>query len=309
MLGKKFSEWKVLNGVCLLGSMMYVISNLIVSRKIEDWLFVCMLLSATIFLNYRQYRLCRMLLGEEGNKFFGTLYQNKEWKAQIENLFCAKANDIFACAFAVLFAIVMFTFELQVNDVILKIFFAIFLFTANVPTGLAIVRLIRYFYYTKQWIEKIQFDILGTEYFEVDYVKKVRNSVLFTAVFYCSLSLSSILFTHIELNWLVGAYTIFAIILVCVVLLITNAMLGLRKEKAFNEAHHNINRKIAKELERLMECNSIDEFDKIEFYSKIKETMKKQREKKIEIDKILSGIGLVFITVIPIILQWLLELL
>lgn len=305
---KLLCEWQVLDAFYIFFLLIYVAVEWIINGQIEDILFLLLLTIATIFLNFRQKKLYHLLQeSEDGNSFFQSLYPNGEGQKQLANLFLQKSSDFFALAFALLFATVMYLFVLQEDLVILKISFIAFLFSANIPTGLAIARIIKYFYYTVQWISRISFDISGAEYFETRFIKRVRTNVLFTAVLYCTLSLSSVLFTEIELNWIVLLYTIFAISLIFTVLLITDTMIRYKRQRVFHAAYEKTNSLIAGELDRLIYHDAPKELQNLEFYLNLKDVLVKQNEKKFEFRKLWSNIGLVLISVIPIILQWLLD--
>ena len=305
---KLLCEWQILDAFYIFFLLLYLAAEWIFNGKIDDILFLLLLTAATVFLNFRQKKLYHLLQeSEDGKSFFQSLYPNGEGLKQLANLFMQKSSDFFALVFATLFATIMYLYILQEELVILKIAFAALLFSANIPTGLAIARIIKYFYYTIQWISRIRFDISGAEYFETRFIKRVRTNVLYTAVLYCTLSLSSILFTDIELNWIVFLYTVFAVSLIFAVLLITDTLIRYKRQRVFHAAYEKTNSLIAGELNQLIYHDAPKDLNNLEFYLNLKDILIKQNEKKFDFHKFLSNIGLVFITVIPIILQWILN--
>lgn len=303
-------EWLYLDVFYCIGMIIYIIAQLHHYRRINDLLFLLLLTFATLFLNYRQKKLYGiLLLEEEGSAFWKELEEGETQKEKVKNMFLCRRYDIGAVVFAFLFCCIMWQFHIWEDAVDIKAAFIFYLFFANIPTGLAIARLLLYFSQTVQWIHTIKFDVGINNSFAVKFVKKVRNSVLFTAVTYCTLSLSSILFTNIEINIIVILYTCFAAFLVISSLVITDLLLAGQTKHNIDMSLQKINDVISNNISTFIESDGNDEtaYKKIQRLIEVKNYMENQKNTQMDMGKILSNIGLVIITIIPVILQWLLE--
>lgn len=306
----RLPEWMMLDLVFAAGMMAYILSQLLVIGHVTDLLFIILLMSATVFLNFRQWDLYNTLMKDEGKEFFLEIYSRDEHEKQVKNIFLHPADNFIAVGYAIAFAIVMFMFDVWDSSPVIKIFFSVFLFTANIPTGYAILRILKYFYYNILWIKRLDFGFGLTNRFSERYIKKVCSKVLFTAATYCTVSLSSILFTEIELNILVMLYTIFAAILVIASLSLTSVLLRRKRQSNRFRIMDEIDVRISSLVEMTLEDSKANDetMGKMKELIEIKDYIANQTQSKVTVSKLLSSIGLLFITVIPVILQWLLEL-
>lgn len=145
--------------------------------------------------------------------------------------------------------------------------------------------------------------------FSVKFVKSLRSSVLFTAVTYCSLSLSSILFTDIEINVIVIIYTCFATALILFILLSTDFMIEHRRRMSAEDILEQVNKKINESMFHIINesGNDTEHYEKFQRMTEIKVLLEHQMHNRFDVQKILYSIGLLLITVIPVILQWILD--
>ena len=303
-------EWLYLDMLYCIGMIIYISVQFFCCRHIADWLFLGLLTLATLFLNYRQKKLYEILLIEEsGEAFWKELEDGGTKKEKAEKMFLDRRYDIGAVIFALLFCCIMWQFHIWKDIPGIKIAFVFYLFFANIPTGLAIIRLLLYFTQTVQWIHTIKFDVGINNAFAVKFVKRVRNNVLFTAVTYCTLSLSSMLFTDIEINIIVILYTCFAAFLVISSLVITDLLLVERTKHNIDISLQKINDVISSNISAFIENGGNDKtaFVRIQRLTEVKSYMESQKITRLDIGKIISNIGLVIITIIPVILQWLLD--
>lgn len=301
---KLMPEWLVLDIIYGIGVIIYILAQIFVTGKVSDLIFIAMLSAATLFLNYRQKNLYNSLVRKENEKLFVEDSLQKKFENNIEAIFLKRSDSCLAFAFAVLFAIVMWHFEAWNNCIELKVIFSVYLFTANIPTGYAVIRILKYFYYNTKWIEniKIEFGVHGG--FQERFIKRICMKVLFTAVVYCTLSLSSILFTQIQLNAIVVLYTLFAAMLVVISLSLTSVLLKKRVRASNIEIVETINLKIANIIINQVETEESNEakLQKMKELQELKEYILKEEKGRVNFGKLASNVGLLFITVIPIVL-------
>ena len=306
---KTMSEWFVLDLLLLFGTIFYSLVQYIKNGKIVDSVFIMLLFVATVFLNARQVKLFNSLTSTEGVVFFTKLFPKEEYERQIKNIFVNPIDTLIAVIFALMFSIVIYMFQIWEGEILIKWSFSVFIFVANVPTGYAIIRIFKYFYYNSKWINELDFQMGAINHSASDYIRKLCMEVLFSAATYCAVSLSSIMFTEIELNFIVICYTIFALILVGSALFLTNIIMQKRarisKLRTVDEIDNHIRINIAKRIND--EKHNEDDMLKIRELIEIREVMLNQNKSKIDIEKIVSGMGLLFITIIPIIVQWILD--
>lgn len=307
----RFPEWLMLDLIFSAGVIAYTLAQLLILGHVTDLTFIILLVIATFFLNYRQWDLYNTLMKGEGKEFFLGIYSQDEYEKQVKNIFLSPVDNYIAFGYAMVFAIVMLMFDVWNDSLCIKIIFSLFLFTANIPTGYAILRILRYFYSNMLWIKQIDFGLGLTNRHSERYIKKVCSKVLFTAATYCTISLSSVLFTQIELNIIVILYTIFAATLVLASLSLTNILLLKKRQHNRFKIMDDIDAKISSLVTLTLadEKKNDESMDKMRELIEIKNFIANQTQSKFNISKFLSNIGLLFITVIPIILQWLLELL
>ena len=287
----------------IVGLLVYIIGQLIIKGNVQDYLFIVLLSVATVFVNFRQQNLYDFLVCEDAERVFKSI--NIDCSIQNEQFFMKKGNVAFSVMFAAIFSVVIFSFKVWQKDEVLNILFSLYLFTANIPTGLAIIRIFKYFKKNVEWISNLNF---GVEFGKNEvFIKKICIKVLFTAVIYSAVSLSSVLFTAIELNYIVLIYTIFAILLIAVTVLITNTMIY---RKIFEERYKYIEKIEIIEKKVIDSMNNASEVhESLSMLKDLEDVRAIISKKRREIDwsKIGSGLGLLIITVIPIVLQWILE--
>lgn len=308
---KKFPEWMTLDIIFTIGMIIYLSAQLLIVGRVTDIIFIVMLTFATFFLNYRQWDLYNSLTKNEGKDFFLGIYSQEDHEKQVRYLFLYPADQYIAIGYAAVFAIVIMAFNVWNDHFILKLSFSLFLFTANIPTGYAILRILKYFYFNILWIKQLDFGLGLTNHFSERYIKKVCSKVLFTATTYTAVSLSSIFFTQIELNAVVLLYTIFAAMLVLISLSLTNILL--RRERLSNRSKllDEIDIKISSLVESVIsdQKQNDETMGKMRELIEVKDYINKQTHKGFNLSSFISGLGLLLITIIPVILQWLLELL
>lgn len=308
---KKFPEWMTLDIMFVVGMMVYLLAQFILTGNITDTIFIVMLSFATFFLNYRQLDLYNSLMKREGKDFFHEIYSQEEHKKQIRNIFLSPVDTYISLGYAFIFSVVILSFNVWDNNPVLNLSFSFFLFMANIPTGYAILRILKYFYYNVLWIKQLNFGMGLTNHFSERYIKKVCYKVLFTATTYSAVSLSSIFFTQIELNIIVILYTIFAVILVMTSLSLTNVFLRREREGNRWKVLDEIDVMISSLVESVMsdKNRNHETMEKLRDLVEVKDYITKQTQNRFSVSNFISSIGLLFITIIPVILQWLLELL
>lgn len=312
---KHMPEWVILDMLYSGGTFIYIFSQLIILGYLSDAIFIFMLSVATFFLNYRQHNLYRALMnGKNGliftreeistDKLAGGVFED-----EVNSIFTKKQDDIFAVIFAVLFVIVMWQFDSWNQHKILKIAFSVYLFTANIPTGYAVIRIFRYFYYNIKWIRNIEIEFGSQGGYSERFIKRICMKVLFTAVVYCTISLSSILFTQIQINIIVAVYTIFAMLLVIISLSLTSILLNKRVNENNAEMMEKIDLKVASIISDEVGNEQLDEqkVNKMKELIEMRGYIEKKQKGEVNFAKLASNFGLLLITVIPILLQWILE--
>ena len=312
---KHMPEWLILDMLYCVGIIIYIFSQLMILGYISDAIFISMLSVATIFLNYRQYNLYRVLINEKNGLIFTReeisidKLDGEVFEDEVNSIFTKKEDNFFAVIFAALFAIVMWQFELWNQYKLLKIAFSVYLFTANIPTGYAVIRILKYFYYNIKWIKNIKIEFGSQGGYSERFIKRICMKVLFTAVVYCTVSLSSILFTQIQLNAIVVAYTIFAMLLVIISLSLTSILLNMRMKENIVNMMEKIDLKVASIISDEVGNERIDEqkVNKMKELIEMRGYIDKKQKGEVDFGKLASSFGLLFITIIPILLQWILE--
>lgn len=309
-MNRKFMpEWMLLDIMYSIGLIIYVLAQIIYFGNVTDLIFILMLSLATFFLNYRQLNLYCALIEKENEQLFADPLLQDKFKEQIKSIFLRRCDNYLALIFATVFTAVIWHFNMWNDCIELKIALSIFLFFANIPTGYALIRILKYFYYNKEWIENIKIEFGVHSAVSERFIKNICVKVLFTAVVYCTISLSSILFTTMQINAIVTIYTIFAAILVMISLTLTGTLLRRRISAVNTLVIEQINQKIAKIILNEIDTDRITEenIQKMKELLEIKEYVCNEDKNKINFTKILSGMGLLLVTVIPVFLQWILD--
>lgn len=312
---KKMPEWLILDMLYGGGTVIYIFSQLVILGYVSDAIFISMLSVATIFLNYRQLNLYRALINGENRLIFTQEEVSTDkmdggvFEEEVNSIFTKKQDNIFAVIFAALFAVVMWQFDSWNQHKILKIAFSVYLFTANIPTGYAVIRILKYFYYNIKWIKNIKIEFGSQGGYSERFIKQICMKVLFTAVVYCAVSLSSILFTQIQINAIVVVYTIFAMLLVIISLSLTSILLNKRMNESNADMMEKIDKKVASIILDEVESERMDEqkVNKMKELIEMRGYIEKKQKGEVNFAKLASNFGLLFITVIPILLQWILD--
>lgn len=318
MNNKIFSERNIISVIYLVIMIIYMTMQVIFEVKKKDHIFPILLFVATFFLCKRQEYLYKMINdSEESKEFYKELYHNDSEKMQkkhTKKIFSYWICDMFAVLYALIFGAVIWLFNIWQYNVLIKCIFTIMLIIANYATGLGIIRLLLYFYFSHKWCEKIIFHVFIEENSTI-FMRKVRNIVLFTLVCYSSTSLSGIIFTSIQVNLIVILYTIFAIILIISVFIITEIEMNKIENKEYTKIYKILSVNINQEYWKIIDSYKKDNNKKInienlESLLKLKDILNNQQNNKYKIiNKIKSNVLLIIIAIIPILLQYFLGLL
>ena len=306
---KKLPEWQILDLLLLLGAITYIIAQYVKIGCVRDFLFIALLTGSTVFVNSRQVNLYQTLTSTEATQIFNKMYSPNEYEKQIKSIFDGAFDTGIAILFAVVFVAVMNGVFVRESVLVIKVALLFFFFMANIPTGYAILRILKYFLYNIAWIKRLENWEECSNRSTENFLKKVCTKVLFTAATYCTLSLSSILFTDIELNFIVVCYTVFAATLVLTTILSTNILLQRKHHIWKQKMIDKIDSGIALNAKRRIEdekCNE-DEMKKIKELVEIKEYILRQGKGTFDISKFVANIGVLLITIMPVLLQWFLE--
>lgn len=306
MLGKKINELIILNSLYFIFMLLYISSQAFINKTFSDVIFIVLLTSGTIFINYRQKILYEKIT--ENKETVNLYIQNgyNSYKEDLDKIFNNGIIDVIAVLYGLVFGLVVSFILTSEENIILKITYFLFLASANIPTFLAIYRLLSLVKYFANVISIVKFDYFALENYGETFIINIRNFVLFTAVTYTTVCLTSVIFTKINLGIIYILYTGFAIILIIIALAYSNYHIYKKKNQEIDRVANILNSKINNEIK--IACNENDYYNisKIEAYIKYRDIIK---DKNIDFTKIWTAIKLIGMAILPVLVQWALKIL
>lgn len=303
---KVFNETNILNILYLLSMTLYIGSQLLFRGFVKDPIFIILLSIGTIFINYRQYFIYKRVSNENAINFYKVINDNN-YQNEIKQIFDKRLYDLGSILYAIVFGLVVFLFVSKESDIQIKSCLSIYLMCANIPTGLAIIRLILLMLYTNKWTNQLVITYENDMNTEINFIFNNRDFITINAIFYVSVCLTSVLFSEFYLGSIYIVYTVFAIIMVVMVYYIQTINIKNRRDEAIKNVKKDIEKLIKQEVIKNINDAGYCSSDKIKVYNEILETFNNRRI--LDLGSIASIIFSIVIAIIPVLIQWILKLL
>lgn len=302
--GKRVNEMVVLNLLYSLCAIIYLLLQLIIYGFVSDYLFIMLLSFGTFFLNLRQKMLFEKLYDDKTAIEYYKIHNLNDYKYDMEIIFNNRLIDFIAVVWGCIFGVVVSFVLTAETNYTLKVFYALFLASANIPTALAVYRLYKLYKFYVKIIDNMNYNFYDANNSDVTFVVSLRDFVLFTVIIYATACLTSVLFTKINLGMAYKLYTGIAIVIIIVVFTYSNYYIYKNKNAEVNRIRSILDSKINNEYKRVCDSNDYLDFEKLENYRKYRESLE---ERRFNFTKVIDAIKLVGITALPLLIEWFLN--
>lgn len=296
----------------------YLIAQWIYKKTIIDSIFIGLLLSSTIFLILNTKRIAGYFR-LNGLQFYLKLYGRKNFDL-IERKFQKDSKNILDNYLSVIFGFIFssgyMVYLIYMNywndHIVIKAIFLAYLFFVSFFVGIAIFSLIQLLTMMYQWCSDVQVEIWEVNNESVLFIRNLRNKILTTISIYTSVTIGSVLTgSVIQKNWMLLAFTIFALALNVLVYILPELIIYRKfsevKEKFIQDVNEQINFECKLALENAKTNNDALNIEKIESLFSLREKAIAAGSQQFEINKIISFTSYIIITIAPMILQKILE--
>lgn len=311
---RNFIRTNVSIKLTILATIIYITVQIILTGGLRDGVFDGLLLVATLFLIVRMDSL-RSEFKNSSDAFYINLYKKnnalENRDDDVKKIFYNRSFKIWGYIYGILVGFFVFIININYLSWSINLCLCVYLFFMNYFTGVAVAKLFQYFKISKKWTSNISFSMPSCENFEIGYIRKIRNKVLFIAIVYCFFSQVSIIFSSIHINSLIYFYAGFSVLLVLSIVFYSEAQISRLKKQSFNSYMDVFNKKISEFYNEIFEKKDLsitpEDMDRIHTLLELKENFVTSYNMKFDFNVLWSSCGLIFTAIAPVLLQFLIE--
>lgn len=296
-----FNERYILITIYLISLINYIFSQLKFRGKIKDPYFIVLLSIGTIFIHYCQFFLYRRLISKKALSFYKTI-NNNDYLQEVNDIFNIKVFDFISIIYGIFAGFFVFVSKEPIYEI--KLAVSIYLTCANLASGLAVFRLIKFMYYTNKWTNELNITYLNEMENEVNFVYGNRDFMVLSTIFYVSICLTSVLFSDFYIGGMYVFTTIFGILIIVSLYVSQSIKIKNKKDDSLKEVKNNLEILVKKEIIKNINDDDYCTDEKIKVYSAILENINK--EKVLNLTSIFSVIFSILLAIVPAFTQWLL---
>ena len=311
IIGEKYFIWVLV--LCnVIASALYAGVQYVVCGVVCDYIFICILLTATIMLVFSLHRFYQ-ILSNDGYNFYKRLYHPKDrdtvrelYFKDMRKLFRNKGILIFTICFVVAFLTVMYFEKIWCEKPIVRYFFLLFILMANIVTAICIYIAFGITGKLVSWCKSIKPNIFSIHCYENRFILSIRRRVFITTSIYISSTLISTIFSKIQTGYMVIPYSVFAFILTVSIYLfpqlIINKTYADSKDKLLSDLYRQIDTEYNKVI-NVIPIRSNKKKKKIDSLFVLKKRIIDEKPSKYSFGNTCSFISIAVINLIPILVQ------
>ena len=192
-----------------------------------------------------------------------------------------------------------------------KIFLALFLFIVNFITGVAFYSLIMFYFHSFKLGDMIKVDLWNVDNPSTRFLLGATRRISVLSSFYVSICLSSILFSVFPISSLVITYSIFACAILLSSLIIPSYpvfhKLKAAKEKNLSEIDTKLNELFYKTINEVKSGGSNFDLKQFEILFQLRDRIESVTILPFKSKTLSAGLSIILVSIIPVIVQIILE--
>lgn len=306
-------EWflKVYSLVVLLLGMTYIVYQYEVQNEILDAPFIGLLLGGTLALLIG-VKWIQTYLRDFSHEFVSTLegISDSDLSKLYSSTFANKYILLFSVGYALLVASSVIIMGIWSEDSILQTLIISFLFVINFLTGAALFSLFRLFVLLYRTSKKAVVKVYDRTNITVRYVTELSKRASIICALYVAFSMSSLHFSLYPINALVISYSIFAATMIVLAYLIPMIPIRNSLQKKKQDLKNEISQLLQHEFESLVnEAKNQNQIgtDKYNSLLELRSKISSVPTLPVGMKTIFNGFSVFVITLLPIIVQFILE--
>ena len=310
----------------LVTSSVYLLTQWLHTRTIADGAFVVALLFASTFLIRRMGSFYDHLSNEcpafsmvifktsvDTNTEF-TMDGIEKLNRDMLMIFSSGKSLLTGLFFDIAFIVGVLLLGLWDGKPVIHVCFISLLAVANFVTGCALYTLIRFLLALRRWIQEMPIDIWHVRSHSILNIRKIKNEAVRTAAIYSSICLCAVLVSIIAVNELYIFYTVFSILILAFAFIYPEILVQRKIMHEQVQIVDDINQRIKVEFERLFKQSEVDteivtDLSLITELFSIREKTQGVIKESSFFSAVFSFIPIILVSVIPVLVQLILEML
>jgi len=290
----------------------YILAQNFKSKEILDATFVGLLLGGSFILIFGAFWIHNFFKTQINEFEFQIIKSNGEQKTNfylsLSKIFSRK-SIIVGVFYGLSVGCMSFIYDLWPNETLLKLLLVLFLFIVNFLTGIALTTLFRIFQFLYFSAKCIEFNLYDVKHL-TKFITTLSKSASIIAAFYVFFSIMSIYFSILPLDFLTIGYSVFATLVIISAYIIPIIPINNKTKQLKNDVLKTISTEIQSEFNLV-----IDDIDKVENLNLEKYDNLIEIRKKVEsiqtipigMKAVWNSLSIIAITLLPILLQFILE--
>lgn len=301
----------------ILTGLLYLIVQWIITQNIIDSIFVGLLFGATVILVFGFSTMAKHVTDKGLNFFLNSIDVESEneifdkYQNYCANILHVPGMIISGLIYGLTVSLTPFLFGIWPEHFTLTLAMAIFMLAVNFVTGAALYSLVRYIQQTYRIAPLISIDLWQANSGKTDFLLGMTRKMSVLASVYIALSLTSILFSLIQVNITVIFYGIFSGIILLSVLFVTPApvvqKLKDEKIKMLSDLDNRIHDLLPESYDNL-NSNDTLELERMKSLLDLREKIENLNVWPFKIKSVIASISVIFFSSLPIMVRIVLEL-
>lgn len=296
----------------ILIGLVYILAQNFIANDIKDAIFVGLLLGGSFILIFGAYWIYNYFNANIEDFELQIIKSNESQR----NNFYASLLEIFSnksIIIGVLYGLAVGSipviYNLWPEEITLKLLLGIFLFAVNFLTGVALTTLFRIFQFLYFSAKYIEFNLYDVKHL-TKFITTLSKSGSIIAAFYVFFSIMSIYFSILPLDFLTIGYSVFAALVIISAYIIPIIPINNKTKLLKNEVLKAISDEVQIEFNTIMKNIAKDDTLNLDKYDKlieVREKVERIQTIPIGLKAVWNSLYIIAITLLPILLQFLLE--
>lgn len=311
---------KTATGIAVIYAIIIVTMEYFIDQSYVHFTFVTGLAFATAILILGGEWFKNLLQGEESKGFYQSLYPDSEDIYQeihrdVKEIFYQK-NAIFSgLAYALSVGTTYHYIGKEVNEPMIHGLIVGFLAYINFFTGYTAYCLYSYFRMIKKWISLINIGVFYNEKPEFRFLRRHQQKLLALCLFYSLISQTVTIFSNLESQLIIYAYTAFSVLMIAIITIYFNLLIYQAREHSFYVKIDQFNLEINHIYSLIVENDNIKKLDE-DLIHTLDELIRLKTElvsgfskTKASSQQVLAILGLLITVFVPVFLEYLISML
>lgn len=295
----------------------YILVQWTINKSVLDTFFIGILLGATAFL-FRALQAIHRFILQRGIDFFAFVATQPRQQAEIEkypelilSVFHSKRMTWIGLIYGLALGSTPYVLGVWQQYPLLRMLLALFMFSINFVTGVGFYGLITFFLKSLKLGQLVRVDLWQKENPSTEFLLGAARQVGLRVSVYICLCNASVLFSVLPLSGFVLGYAMFAGSLIILSLMIPAVPIIQKIASTKRDALHQVNTQLQNEFSLILEgCRSQErqlELTRLERLMALRDKIESTNVWPFRIKFFGTGISVVLISLLPAVLQFLLE--